>query len=124
MSRQTVHLSVPAQAAFARTVRMMAANLAVVCDMSVDEVEDVRMAAEEGFVVCCATAPESCEVSFALDVGEVRTSFALGPMPIDEGDDALDLAELLLSAICDEHGVTEDGRTLNLVKRAESAYGE
>ena len=60
MDERTVRLSVPAEASFARTVRMMAANLAVVCDMSVDEVEDVRMAAEEGFVLCCATAPDSC----------------------------------------------------------------
>ena len=59
-----VSLSVPASASFARPVRMLAANLAVLAGLSVDGVEDVRMAAEEAFVWCCATKPEACEVSF------------------------------------------------------------
>lgn len=122
MDERTVRLSVPAEASFARTVRMMAANLAVVCDMNVDEVEDVRMAAEEGFVLCCATAPDSCEVTFSLAAGEVRTSFDLGPETrSDDGD--LDLAELLLDAVCDEHGVSEDGAQLYLVNRAGAVHG-
>ena len=121
MSDQVVRLSVPAEPSFARTVRMMAASLAVVCEMSVDEVEDVRMAAEEGFVLCCGTAPESCEVSFTIGAGEVRTSFGLGSAPLPSGD-AYDLAELLLQAVCDEHGVTDDGSTLCLVNRAGGAH--
>ena len=124
MPEQTVRLSVPAEAGFARTVRMMAANLAVVCDMSVDDVEDVRMAAEEGFVYCCATKPQSCDVSFQLGQGEVRVDFALGDALVDNADGTLDLAELLLSAVCDEHGVSDDGRSLMLVKRAGVADGE
>lgn len=124
MPEQTVRLSVPAEADFARTVRMMAANLAVVCDMSVDDVEDMRMAAEEGFVYCCATNPESCDVSFELFQGEVRVAFALGADEVDNADGTLDLAELLLSAVCDEHGVTDDGSSLVLVKRAGVADGE
>lgn len=123
MDEQLVRLSVPAEPTYARTVRMMAANLAVVCNMSVDEVEDVRMAAEEGFVLCCATSPESCEVSFALAQGEVRTTFALGS-EARSADDALDLAELLLDAVCDEHGVSDDGTVLFLVNRSGVAHGE
>jgi serine/threonine-protein kinase RsbW len=103
---------------------MMAANLAVVCNMSVDDVEDVRMAAEEGFVYSCATAPESCDVTFELSEAQVRASFSLGAEPVDPSDDALGLAELLLSAVCDEHGLSDDGSTLVLVKRAGQAYGE
>lgn len=123
-AERIVRLSVPAEADFARTVRMMAASLAVECDMNMDEVEDVRMAAEEGFVYCCATAPQTCEVSFALSAGQVRTSFVLGPEEAPAQDAALDLAELLLSAVCDEHGVSEDGTTLDLLKRAGAVYGE
>ena len=40
---KSVRLSVPAEPEFARVVRMTAANLAVLCDMNVDEVEDLRM---------------------------------------------------------------------------------
>lgn len=124
MPEQIVRLSVPARPDYARTVRMMAANLAVVCNMSVDDVEDVRMAAEEGFVYSCATAPESCDVTFELSEAQVRASFSLGAEPVDTSDDALGLAELLLSAVCDEHGLSDDGSTLVLVKRAGQAYGE
>ena len=38
MQEKIVSLSVPAEADFARAVRMMASNLAVVCGMNVDEV--------------------------------------------------------------------------------------
>ena len=124
MSEQIVRLSVPPQPSFARSVRMMAASLAVACDMSVDDVEDVRMAAEEGFVYSCATDPASCDITFVLSAGEVRATFALGPHEADTEDDALGLAELLLSAVCDEHGLSEDGTQLVLVKKAGSAYDE
>ena len=50
MAQKIVELSAPADPTFARSVRMMAANLAVLCKMNVDELEDVKMAAEEGFV--------------------------------------------------------------------------
>ena len=50
MDQKRVCLTVPAEPGFARIVRMTAASLAVTCDMGVDEVEDARMAAEEGFV--------------------------------------------------------------------------
>ena len=124
MQEQSVRLIVPAEAAFARTVRMMAANLAVVCGMSVDEVEDVRMAAEEGFVYCCATEPDECEVSFALSEQEFRTTFGLGVAEPESDDGSLDLAELLLEAVCDEHVVLADGSALRLVKRMAGAHGE
>jgi serine/threonine-protein kinase RsbW len=92
--------------------------------MSVDDVEDVRMAAEEGSVYSCATAPESCEITFELSEREVRATFSLGSQPVDTSDEALGLAELLLSAVCDEHGVASDGSALVLVKRAGLVYGE
>lgn len=117
MAEQTVRLSVPADPSFARTVRMLAATLATTCDMSMDDVEDVRMAAEEGFVYCCATGPETADVVFSLAKSEVGMEFDLGDKDIDDSDGSLDLAELLLSAVCDEHGVSEDGERLVLLKR-------
>lgn len=118
MSESTVTLSVPAEAPFARTVRMMASNVAVVSGMNVDDVEDVRMAAEEGFIWACATAPETCTISVTIDDGSVSFDFSLGdadPAASEEGE-SLDLARLLLSAICDEFSVSDDGRTLHLAK--------
>ena len=122
MDQKNVRLVVPAEATFARTVRMSASTLAVCCDMSVEAVEDVRMVAEEGFVYTCATAPESVEVRFSLERGRVTMDFSLGEEEPD--DESIDLVEVLLSAVCDVFSVSEDGRVLHLVKRAGDAHGE
>ena len=75
MKTSHVELSVPAEAAFARTVRMMAANLAVCLDMNVDDVEEVRMAAEEGFVLSCASKPAVCAIAFDLSDDGIAMEF-------------------------------------------------
>lgn len=121
-SQRIVELSVPAEARFARSVRMLAATLAVDCDMTVDEVEDVRIAAEEGFVYTCSTAPEVVDVRFLLGEGAFEMEFGLGSSHADvvpEAPDAepLDFVELLLSAVCDDFGVSDDDSLLHLVKR-------
>ncbi|EHF01647.1 MULTISPECIES: ATP-binding protein [Olsenella] len=126
MTENMVRLSVPAEAKYARAVRMTAASLAVACDMSVDDVEDVRMAAEEGFVYCCATRPESCDISFRLGERAVRMDFVLGEGEPDEseggaGEDGLEMVGLLLSAICDEFDITEEG-VLHLAKGTVVAH--
>lgn len=125
----SVTLRVPARPAFARVVRMTASTLAADLDMSVDDVEDVRMAAEEGFVYSCATRPEAVDVRFALGEGDIAMDFSLGDVPVEDvaegGADGertpLDLVELLLSAVCDEFGVDEAASTLHLLKRAGAA---
>ncbi len=124
MTQSSVRISVPAQADFARSVRMLAANLAVVSNMSVDDVEDVRMAAEEGFVFSCATNPGNCEIVFDLTEGAISMTFSLGADDSEEDElESLELAELLLSAVCDEYEVAEDGSALHVTKRT-SAHAE
>lgn len=123
MEQKTVTLTVPPEPSFARSVRMMASNLAVVCNMSVDDVEDVRMAAEEAFVFSCATHPKSCNIDFSLNDEALSMDFSLGEGegetsgPDDEATESLDLAELLLSAVCDDYEVSSDGTNLHVVKR-------
>lgn len=114
---KSVRLSVPAEPEFARVVRMTAANLAVLCDMNVDDVEDLRMAAEEGFVYSCATRPATCDVSFAIAADGVSMSFSLGDQEPEQSQDGEDLSlvELLLDAVCDSCEVTDAGE-LVLVK--------
>ena len=122
MSEKYASLRVPAEAAFARSVRMTAAALAVSCDMSVEDVEDVRMIAEEGFVYTCATAPESVEVSFSLETGRMTMDFSLGEaLP---SDDSVDLVRVLLTAVCDEFSFEDDGATLHLVRASGESDGE
>ena len=122
MAEKNVSLCVPAEADFARSVRMTASALAVCCDMSVEDVEDVRMIAEEGFVYACATAPERVSVTFSLEGSTMGIDFELGER--EPADESIDLVEVLLSAVCDVFSVSEDGRVLHLVKRAGDAHDE
>lgn len=118
-------LCVPAQPSYARVVRMCAASLAAVADLTLDDVEDVRMAAEEGFVYACATGQDEVEVSFSREGDELTMDFSLGDdLGAVDADDSLDLVEVLLDAICEEFGITEDGRTLSLVLRAGGGHDE
>ena len=75
------NLTVPAVPAYARVVRMCASSLAAVAGLSVDDVEDVRMAAEEGFVYSCATGPGNCDVAFSLADDRIEMLFSLRHRP-------------------------------------------
>lgn len=125
MDASVIRLSVPAEPSFARSVRMMAANLAVLCSMNVDEVEDARMAAEEAFVYACATRPASCDISFSVGEGSLYMSFSLGevvPAEDEELAEQIGLTELLLQAVSDSCGVSDDGAELCVLKRAGDAH--
>ena len=81
--------------------------------LSVDGVEDVRMAAEEAFVWCCATKPEACEVSFDASGDALTMTFALGEAE-PEDDQIATYAELILTAVCDECELDDEAHTLSL----------
>jgi len=119
MAATVVSLSVPAEPSFARSVRMMAANLAVLCSMNVDEVEDTRMAAEEAFVYACATAPATCDITFKVADDQLDMSFSLGSVDPEEDAELFEqvgLAELLLAAVCDTYEFADDGSVLMVTK--------
>lgn len=125
MADSIIRLSVPAEATYARSVRMMAANLAVLCSMSVDEVEDARMAAEEAFVYACATAPASCEMTFNVTSNSLIMSFSLGEVVPSEDEqlaEQVSLAELLLSAVSDSYEISSDGTMLHVTKLAGGVH--
>lgn len=58
MEKQDVlqtRLQVPACSEYARIVRMLAAHTAVMQDFDIEAVEELRLAAEEAFVIACAS---------------------------------------------------------------------
>lgn len=120
-------LEVPALPKYARTVRMCAANLGVLAQMSVDEVEDFRMAAEEGFVYACATGLSTCSITMSFTPDKATITFELGQEDPTQNEEAfaqdkadISLIELLLQAVCDTFDITSDN-TLELVKQIGAA---
>lgn len=86
--------------------------------MGVDEVEDARMAAEEGFVYACATGQQGVRHRLRHLRRGRDMDFSLGEdLGAADADESLELVEALLAAICDESSISEDGRTLSLTKR-------
>ena len=121
---RSVALSVPAAPDYARVVRMAAATLAAAADFGVDDVEDVRMAAEEGFVYACATGQQSVDMTFSRENEVLSMCFSLGEDLDALDDESLDLVEALLDAICEDFGIDEEGDVLVLELRAGGVHGE
>ncbi|WP_261980090.1 ATP-binding protein [Olsenella uli] len=98
---------------------MLAANLAVLAGLSLEAVEDARMAAEEGFVWCCATKPQICDVTFSGVEGTLAMEFSLGEAELPEDDQTSAYAELILTAVCDECVMDRKAGTLRLRKSTD-----
>lgn len=117
-------LSVPPAARYARVVRMTAANIATLANMTIDDVDDVRMAAEEAFVCACASGlNERMQVDFIVSNTGLEMDFELGDTDVwdSPADDALGYARLMLDALCDSAEVVGTPARLHLVKRTGSA---
>ena len=124
MAESIVRLTVPAQPSYARTVRMLVANLAVLCNMTIDEVEDVRVIAGEAFAYVCATSPEVCEMAFGVEENGLSMSFSLGEVLPEEDDEAqewVELTKLLLVATSDSFEIEE--AVMRVSKLAGVAHG-
>lgn len=125
MGKDRVTLTVPARGEYARTVRMTAAELAARLGMSYDEVDDVRMAAEEAFVYACECAGDAPEVTFVFVLTDHELHVEVGPLPLccaSEGSRAASesYAEFILRSVCDEFAIEHDAGAcrLRLCRRA------
>lgn len=117
-----ITLSVAADARYARLVRMTAANAAMLSSMSVDKIEDVRMAAEEAFIYACSTASDAVlEITFDVDDERIEIVFGLGSgaRVQSEPEGPAAYADLILFAVCDSYEKTEEPCELRLVLRAD-----
>lgn len=117
----SVSLRLEAKPALARLVRMTAANVAVLSSMSVDRVEDLRMAAEEAFVFACSCIPgQMVTVDFDADDQHVGMTFDMGSAPISESDDsACAYADLILASVCDSYEKLSEPSRLVLDMKAD-----
>jgi serine/threonine-protein kinase RsbW len=131
MAHDHITLTVPAKSEYAKTVRMTAAALVSRMGMTYDEVDDVRMAAEEAFVYAVDTLPEDGEVRFEFGVNddELTVVVALGeedPSDDEEAERRAAYATFILESVVDEYEFASDenGAHIRLVKRVGAGDGD
>jgi len=129
MHNETVTLIVPARSEFAKTVRMTAATLVSRTEMNYDEVEDVRMAADEAFVYAVETLEPGADVRFEFQViGDLLTidvSLGAGVRNTnDEAERSATYATFILESVCDSYQFVSDesGAHLRLTKQAGTVH--
>ncbi len=123
MSVEIISLNVPAQSSYARSVRMTAASLGVVAQMSIDEVEDVKMAAEEGFILSCLSGADQCSITFKVDDSALTMTFTLGDNNIEEFEEFV-YADMLLKSLSQSYTRDENSVHVTIVKLQDVVYGE
>lgn len=106
-SNAPIKLTVACDPSYARLVRMTTANVATLSSMSVERVEDIRMAAEEAFIYACATSgAHELEVSFDVDASHVCMTFTLDVETFSEpseDDPTAVYVDLILGSVCDTY---------------------
>ncbi len=118
MREDSITLTVPARSDYAKTVRMTAAQLASRLGMTYDQVDDVRIAAEEAFVYACELVTEDAEVTFAFRVTETELDVTVGPLPACDDEAEASASEgyagFILKSVCDEFSLVRGGGICHL----------
>jgi len=131
MTQDRITLTVPAKSEYSKAVRMTAAALVSRMGMTYDDVDDVRMAAEEAFVYATETLPEGAEVRFEFTVSEDEMTIDVGlgvesPESDEETERRASYATFILQSVCDsyEFASDENGAHLRLTKRVGVGDGD
>ncbi len=124
MSSDRILITVPARSAYAKMLRMTAAALSARLGMSYDEVEDVRVAAEEAFLYAADTVAEGSDLTFAITLTDdaIAIEVGLGSEVLDdeEVERRASYATFILEAVCDRFELVSDATgvaSLRLYKR-------
>ena len=119
----TVDIAVPLRAEHAATLRLIVASLGSENGLSVDEIDDVKLAVSEIFTLLTDDADEvgahRAHVAYHASPGQITITLHRG---LDDEQLELDaLAATILGSVVDRHVVDSTGVTL--VKTAAEAHG-
>ncbi len=123
MSIDSISLSLPTHTVYAPSVRMTAASVAVVNQLSVEEVEDVKMAAEEGFILSCLSGGDVCTITFEVEPSALVMKFSMGDKDIEEFEEFV-YADMLLQSLSQEYVREADFISIKIVKLQDVVYGD
>jgi hypothetical protein len=112
-----VEVRFPGQPSYLRLARLATADAGSRAGLSIDEIEDLRIAVSE---LCALVGGEDVELTLAFTTadGSVEVDGRGGP-GLPEGENA-DMAQALVAAVVDEHRIQVDAAhtTFQIVKRA------
>ncbi len=124
MPADRITLTIPSRAEYAKAVRMTASALVSRTGATYDDLDDMRIAAEELFVYACDHADEESEVTieFLIDGDDVSMSVRLpqGTRATDEdAERRAAYATFILQSVCDHYQLSSDleGQHLKVRKR-------
>ena len=113
MSADRISLTIPSRAEYAKAVRMTASALVGRMGATYDDLDDVRIAAEELFVYACDHAEDDADISieFLLEDEDVTMSVRLprGTRATDEdAERRAAYATFILQSVCDHYELSSD----------------
>ena len=100
-----VQLRIPADGAFVSALRTLTAGLAARCDLTIDQIEDLRIAVDE--------ASAHLTALFTLEPGALRVVASVPAHPSAKPDRS-GLAWTVLSALADDLSVSNDDGVLSV----------
>jgi serine/threonine-protein kinase RsbW len=119
VDHESVSLTVPGNAEYLRLVRLAAADCGARADLSIEEVDDLRIAVDELSYVLIGEDPagEVLTLRYVASPGavEIEGSCAAHGEPVVVSE----LSRAIISAVVDEHEIIDDGdtRRFRLLKR-------
>jgi len=121
----TVEVRVPTDVAFLATLRLVAASLGARCELTVDDIEDLRLAVDEAcsLLLPLAVADSVIEASFELAPGSLVVTAAITTGTPAATFDRGGFAWTVLTALASEVDVTSGERrvAITVTKRREGA---
>lgn len=116
-SRGTIDVTLPARTDMAATLRVLVASLGADVGLTLDEIDDVRLAVNEVFSsVADVDSEAQFRISFEPAPGSLRVEMSSPGAPSFELDE---LATTILRSVIDV--VETDGASIRLSKRAREA---
>jgi serine/threonine-protein kinase RsbW len=118
-----VEMRVPATVAYVSTLRLTTASLASRCDLTVDDIEDLRLAVDEACALLLphAAADSTLDARFRLADGELAVDTSVHS--VDAEPDRSGFAWTVLGALASSVDVTQvgDRLTITVTKIREAA---
>ena len=109
----TIDLAVPATPEYVGLIRSAAAHIAAHVDLTIDAIDDLRLAVDEAFAVLIAHKPDSGVVTIKFQIHSERLDIELTGPPGSPPPDKTSFAWTVLSALV--HEVSADTSPAGLV---------